>query len=77
MEPVQNKEYVEVGALWKDEKGVSGKLENGMRLYIMKNNYKEEGDNKPDLKIRMLKEDAEKLGVAKKEVKEYTDDTPF
>lgn len=68
--------YVEVGALWENEKGTSGKLSNGMAVYQSPNKYKEEGDNKPSLKLRMRLEDAKALGIEPKEPKEIPQ-TPF
>lgn len=67
-------EFRKVGALWrtKSGKGYSGKVEETIgpndKLYLSKNTYKEEGDKKPDLILKVIVEDANQ---------EPEDTTPF
>lgn len=66
-------DFVEVGAIWDKEGKCSGQLNNGMRVFLSKNKYKEEGDNKPVYHLRMLTPDAEALGIADKIIKNRTE----
>lgn len=56
-------EFRKVGALWrtKSGKGYSGKVEETIgpddKLYLSKNTYKEEGDKKPDLILKVIEEE--------------------
>ena len=59
-------DFVDVGAIWEKEKGMSGQLNNGMRVFLSKNKFKEEGDKRPVYNLRMLVADAAALGIADK-----------
>lgn len=65
--------FKKVGAFWKAKsgKGYSGvtdtDIPEGSRLYIGKNQYKEDGDKKPDLVLSLIVEDE----------KPEEDSTPF
>jgi hypothetical protein len=59
-------DFVDVGAIWEKEKGMSGQLNNGMRIFLSNNKYKEPGDKRPVYNLRMLLADAAALGIAEK-----------
>lgn len=43
-------DLIKIGALWKGEKSLSGKLGEA-RLLVIKNKYKEDGDKRPDYNV--------------------------
>ncbi len=59
-------DFVDVGAIWERETSMSGKLNNGAKIFLSKNKYKEEGDNKPTYNLRMFLADAQAMGIADK-----------
>ena len=59
-----NNEFIKAGGAWNNDKdGIDIKLENGLRLTLWPNKYKEEGSRQPDWRVSMRKQDAENMGI--------------
>lgn len=61
----QREPLSEVGAVWDKDSGLSGKLTNGMPIWLFVNTNREAGDNRPSFRICMRESDANKFGIAK------------
>lgn len=56
--------FPNVGGAWNNDNGSIGvRLENGIRLTLWPNKYKQDGDTKPDFKVSSPLENAQTFGL--------------